>query len=202
MEFWPIFDIFHGLRPYLCSKRAYLGFHKQATHRRRGDEPFFYSGVDRSWLGMAQKWSILDQKWPNIAGSSTTQSDPKGSKRDHFKLKLIFCPEASPPNPKLSMWGKMFIFIWNGPIGSRWAQNGPKWSKTFRFTILVPFGPLWNVVWCLVLHSSLNDLFSAYGGSSKLRPQETNVYKDCSIICSPIAHFQGWHTVDTRQILR
>ena len=53
MEFWPIFDIFHWLRPYLCSKRAYLGFHKQATHRRHDDEPFFHSGVDRSWLGMA-----------------------------------------------------------------------------------------------------------------------------------------------------
>ena len=41
MEFWPIFDIFHGLRPYLCSKAQDLGFHKQPTHRRRGDEPFF-----------------------------------------------------------------------------------------------------------------------------------------------------------------
>ena len=44
MEFWPIFDIFHGLRPYLCSKRQDLGFHKQATHRRCGDEPFFTLG--------------------------------------------------------------------------------------------------------------------------------------------------------------
>ena len=25
------------------------------------------------------------------------------------------------------------------------AQKGPKWSKTLRLTILVPFGPLWNV---------------------------------------------------------
>ena len=75
MEFWPIFDIFHGLRPYLCSKAQDLGFHKQPTHRRRGDEPFFYSGVDRSWLGMAQKWSILDQNWPNRAGLSTFQTE-------------------------------------------------------------------------------------------------------------------------------
>ena len=82
MEFWPIFDIFHGLRPYLCSKRAYLGFHKQPTHRRRDDEPFFYSGVDRSWLGMAQRWSILDRKWQNMAGLSMLQSGPKGPNRD------------------------------------------------------------------------------------------------------------------------
>ena len=44
MEFWPAFDIFHRLRPYLCSKREVLGFHKQATHRRPGDEPFFTLG--------------------------------------------------------------------------------------------------------------------------------------------------------------
>ena len=122
MEFWPIFDIFHGLRPYLCSKAQDLGFHKQPTHRRRDDEPFFYSGVDRSWLGMAQKWSILDQKWPNMAGLSTLQSGPKGPKRDqngqpksfwtfgtlldNFKQELIFCSEAPLQNPILSIWGK------------------------------------------------------------------------------------------------
>ena len=31
---------------------------------------------------MAQKWSILDQKGPNMAGLSTLQSGPKGSERD------------------------------------------------------------------------------------------------------------------------
>ena len=44
MKFWPIFDIFHWLRPYLCSKGYELGFHKQATHRRRSEEPFFAFG--------------------------------------------------------------------------------------------------------------------------------------------------------------
>ena len=66
MEFWPIFDICHRLRPYLCSKREELGFHKQATHMRRSDEPFFYFWVHRTWLGMTKKWSISDQKWPTM----------------------------------------------------------------------------------------------------------------------------------------
>ena len=69
---WPIFDIFLILWPYLCSKQDTFRFDKQATHRRPGDEPFFYFGVYRLWLGMAQKWAILDQhdrlvnvpKWP------------------------------------------------------------------------------------------------------------------------------------------
>ena len=38
------FDIYNGLRQYLCSKRYELGSYKQATHRRRGDDPFFNFG--------------------------------------------------------------------------------------------------------------------------------------------------------------
>ena len=48
MECWPIFDIFKWLRPFLCSKR----FHKQATHRRRGDDPFLCLGpLFMTWDG-------------------------------------------------------------------------------------------------------------------------------------------------------
>ena len=146
VEFWPIFDFFRQLRPYLCSKRGEVGFYKQATHRRPGDEPFFYFGVHRSWLGMAQKWSILNQKWPNMAGLSTLQSGPKGSKRDqngqpksfwsfgtpfgsiwtlldHFRQKWFFCP-------KWTKWGfaevlrsKISILVWNGP-----KMNNEQWN--------------------------------------------------------------------------
>ena len=38
------------------------------------------------------------------------------------------------------------IFVWNGPKGPRGAQKGPKWSKTLRLTILVPFGPFWTTL--------------------------------------------------------
>ena len=117
MEFWPIFDIFHRLRPYLCSKREVLGFHKQATHRRRGDEPFFYFGVHRSWLGMAQKWSTLDQKWPNMAGLSTFQSGPKGSKR------------VQNGQPKC---------FW--PFGTLLGPSGPFWTISDKNEILAPNG--------------------------------------------------------------
>ena len=145
------FDLFltFGLRPYLCSKAEDLGFHKQPTHRRRGDEPFFYSGVDRSWLGMAQKWSILDQKWPNMAGLSTLQSGPKGPKRDQngqpksfWTFGTLLGPSgpfwtisnknwyfAPLQNPILSIWGKKIIFVWNGPKGSRWTQTGSQMIK-------------------------------------------------------------------------
>ena len=99
----------HGHFLYLCSKGDVLGFDKQAKHIRPGDEPFFYFGGQRLWLAMVKKWTILDQKWPNMAGFSTLHSGPIGSKMvnltfidhfgsfrahlgplNHFKQKLIF----------------------------------------------------------------------------------------------------------------
>ena len=66
-----------------------------------------------AWGG--QKWPCFDYKWPNMAGLSTLQIGPKGSKWlkmsnipliDHlrpfwvlFKQKLICCTE----NPKCSL---------------------------------------------------------------------------------------------------
>ena len=41
------------------------------------------------------------------------------------------------------LWSKESIFVWNGLKGSKWAQKGPKWSKTLRLAILVPLGPFW-----------------------------------------------------------
>ena len=151
MEFWPIFDIFHWLRPYLCSKRGYLGFHKQATHRRHDDEPFFHSGVDRSWLGMAKNgpfWTKNGQTWQACQHSKVVQKGPKGIKMikvsvltvrdpfgpiwtllDHFKQELNFCSKAPLPNPTFSILGKEIIFVRNGTKGSRWAQKGSQMVK-------------------------------------------------------------------------
>ena len=108
--------------PIACS-----GVSKQVSHRRP-DEPFFTLGSNvhdyGGGEGMAKKWSILDQKWPNMASLSTLQSNPKGSKKDQmvnisvfftivhpfghtgslldqFKPKMIFCSEAPPPNSTL-----------------------------------------------------------------------------------------------------
>ena len=151
MKFWPIFDIFHRLQPYLCSTRGDLGFYKQATHRRPDDEPFFYFGVHHSCLGMAQKWSILDQKWPNMAGLSTLQSGPKGPKRDQTGQPRSFWTFGTLLGPSEPFWtisSKNWFF---GPKHLRqpyFVQLGSNWSQMVKkiwLTILVPFGPLWNV---------------------------------------------------------
>ena len=105
-----------------------------------------------------------------MSGLSTFQSGPKGPKRvqngqprcfwplgtlvdligPFQTIQMIFCSKAPPPNPTLFLWGNKLIFVWNGPKVSRWAQRGPKLSttKTSRFTISDPFGPLWTTLKC------------------------------------------------------
>ena len=151
MEFWPIFDIFQRLRQYLSSKQDVLGFHKQATHRRR-DEPFFFtlgSTVhDWGWPKNGPFWTKNGQTWQACQRSKVIQKGPKrtkivnlsvltilhpfwpiGTLFDYFKQKLIFCSEAPQLNHTLFIWGKKFIFVWNGPKGSGRpirVQNGQK----------------------------------------------------------------------------
>ena len=62
MEFWPTFDIFHRLRPYLCSKREVLGFYKQVTYMRPGDEPFFTFGSTSLGWGLPKNGPFLTKK--------------------------------------------------------------------------------------------------------------------------------------------
>ena len=62
---------------YLCSKREVLGFYKQVTYMRPGDEPFFYFRVHQSCQS-AEKWPIFDQKRPCMAGLLLTQPKQVG----------------------------------------------------------------------------------------------------------------------------
>ena len=144
MEFWPIFDIFHWLRPYLCPKRGYLGFHKQATHERHDDEPFFHPGVNRSKLGMAQKWSILDHKGSNMAGLSTLQSGPKGSKRDQNGQTKCFWPLGTLLGPSGPLWtisDKNDFFAPNGQSRGWQSCFGAKHQFLFEMVKKGPDGP-------------------------------------------------------------
>ena len=166
MEFWPIFDIFHGLRPYLCSKQDEVGFHKQPTHRRRDDEPFFYSGVDRSWLGMAQKWSILDQKWPNMAGLSTLQSGPKGPKRDQNGQPKCFWPLG---------WRRTLSFC----LYSHWAMEWTGWMCVCCFSVCIYISLTFSI--SFIAHFSLYPRYHVHNVSQSPTPKFHN-----NIICHHI----------------
>ena len=119
IEFWPIFDIFHRLRPHLCSKGENLGLHKQATHRRRGDEPFFTLGStvhDRGWPKNGPFWTKKGQIWQACQHSKVVQKGPKGTKM----VNLSVFDHLGP------------IFGPSGPFRTISDNNefcGPKWTK-------------------------------------------------------------------------
>ena len=94
-----------------------MGFHKQPTHRRRGDEPFFYSGFDRSRLGKAQKWSILDkngQTWQACQRSKVVQKGPKGTKTVNLSAFDHLGPLFGPYGPFWTISDKNDFFARNG----------------------------------------------------------------------------------------
>ena len=113
MEFWPIFDIFHRLRPYLCSKREVLGFHKQATHRRRDDEPFFTLGStvhDWGWPKNGQTWQACQRsKVVNLSlfehlGPFWTISNKNWYFAPKHLCKTLYCPfRAKISSPALTL---------------------------------------------------------------------------------------------------
>ena len=110
-------------------------------------KPFWDHWAINPWLGGVKNGPCLDQKWPNMAGLSTFQSGPKGSKMvnlsvfDHLGPFWAHLDPYRPFQTRFDILGKIIIFVWNGP-------KVRKWSKTLKLTILVPldpFGPLWSV---------------------------------------------------------
>ena len=103
-----------------------------------------------------------------MAGMSTFQSIPKMVRKGQ---PICFWPFGTLLGPSGAFWtisnekwffaqkhcrqtllcpygAKKLIFVWNGPRVSRWARKGPKLSKTSRFTISDPCGPLWTTLQC------------------------------------------------------
>ena len=64
------------------------------------------------------------------------------NKNWYFAPKHLCQPLLCPFGAKKSFLSKM---VQKGPDG---PKMGPKWSKTFRLTILVPFGPFWTTLEC------------------------------------------------------
>ena len=137
MEFWPIFDIFHWLRPYLCSKREYLGFHKQATHRRHGDEPFFYSWGPPFMTfadGTLPVW--LDHIVDIIAWLSSPCSTHEVQQEQGW--------QTSPKRRKTGEWSKT-AWRWAVHRIEWWQNNDLKWVEWWgpNSTIIYEYFVFW-----------------------------------------------------------
>ena len=138
MEFWPIFDIFHRLRPYLCSKRDVLGFHKQATHRRPGDEPFFTLGStvhDWGWPKNGPFWTKNGQTWQACQRSKVVQKGPKGTKMinqsvfDHLGPFWAHLDTFGPFQTKMNFLSQMDKVGFGGGASEQKIIFCLKWSK-------------------------------------------------------------------------
>ena len=87
------FWIFHRLRPYLCSKRGELGFHKQATHRRRGDDNFgpFWAPLDHfGALTSLPCLAIFGPKWTIFGPSPVMNGRPQSKKKAHHHVSYVW----------------------------------------------------------------------------------------------------------------
>ena len=77
--FGMIFRLFTVSDAFMLKKGAHSTW-IYLTHVRSRIQAILGPLSHKSMAGRRQKWSILDQKWPNMAGLSTFQSGPKGSK--------------------------------------------------------------------------------------------------------------------------
>ena len=114
MEFWPILDIFNRLLPYLCSKRTVLGFYKQATHRRPGDEPFLFWGP-QFMTGDGPKMVHFG---PKLAKHGRLDKFPKWSKWDQNGQPRFF-DHLGPFWPQMDKVGIKKIIFFEGRGGGR-----------------------------------------------------------------------------------
>ena len=79
-----------------------MGFHKQATHRRRGDEPFFTLGSsvhDWGWLKNGPFWTKKGQTWQACQHSKVVQKGPKGTKMVNLSVFDHLGPLLDPSGP-------------------------------------------------------------------------------------------------------
>ena len=144
MEFWPAFDIFHRLRPYLCSKREILGFHKQATHRRPGDEPFFtlWSTVhDWGWPKNGPFWTKNGQTWQACQRSKVVQKGPKGTKMVNLSVFDHLGPFWAPLDPFGPFQTKIDFLLRSTSAKPYFVHLGPKINFCLKWSKRVQIGP-------------------------------------------------------------
>ena len=147
--FGMIFRLFIVSDAFMLKKGAHSTW-IYLTHVRSRIQAILGPLSHKSMAGRRQKWSILDQKWPNMAGLSTFQRGPKGSKMvnlsvfDHlgpfwahldpfgpFQTKIDFLLRSTSAKPYFVHLGQEFHFC------LKWSQRvqmAPKGSQMVKNT--------------------------------------------------------------------
>ena len=94
---------------------------------------------------------------------------------DHITQNLIFCLKNTKCFLAKVIWSKKSSFVWNDKKESKWAQNGPKWSKTCYIDHLGSF-------WTLLDH---------FGGLASM-PCLANFGPTRAILDPPAHMIEGW----------
>ena len=110
-------------------------------------------------------WTKRGQTQPACQPSKVVQKEPKGTKMvfltlwdpfgptwvifDLFRQKMIFCPKWTKQGLANVLQSKEYFLFEIFQKVSRWVQKGPRWSRTLRLIILVPFGNQFGTLTCL-----------------------------------------------------
>ena len=165
MEFWPIFDIFHRLRPYYVPNGRFWG---STSRPHIGDVAmslFFTLGStvhDWGWPKNGPLWTKNGQTWQAYRRSKVVQKGPKGTKManlsvfDHlgpfwahldpfgpFQTKNDFLLWSTSAKPYFVHLGQKIHFCLKW---SKSVQMGPKRSQMVKNTLVDHFGPFWTLL--------------------------------------------------------
>ena len=120
--FGMIFRLFTVSDAFMLKKGAHSTW-IYLTHVRSRIQAILGPLSHKSMAGRRQKWSILDQKWPNMAGLSTFQSGPKGSKRVQNCQPKCFWTFGTHLGQKIHFCLKWPKRVQMGPKGSQMVKN-------------------------------------------------------------------------------
>ena len=85
-----------------------------------------YHGRERGWLLFG--WDYFGPIWTLL---------------DLFRQTWFFASKTEKCFLAKVIWSKKLSFVWKDPKESKWAQNGPKWSK---ICYIDHFGSFWTLV--------------------------------------------------------
>ena len=161
--FGMIFRLFTVSDAFMLKKGAHSTW-IYLTHVRSRIQAILGPLSHKSMAGRRQKWSILDQKWPNMAGLSTFQRGPKGSKRVQNGQPKCFWPFGTLLGPSGPFWtisDKNEFFAPNGQSRVWRRCFGPKNQFLFEMVQKGPKFQSWPPGW-VTLPRCLGMLFCHY----------------------------------------
>ena len=122
---WPIFPNDSESLPKVC----YINWkNSEILSKLRISEPVEVSGLLTSHGGLRGSKMIQNNQY-NIFFTIWDYFGPIWTLLDLFIQTWFFASKTEKCFLAKVIWSKKLSFVWKDPKESKWAQNGPKWSK-------------------------------------------------------------------------